>query len=224
MNTLQDIQEFFNQFNQEHGENYATDSIRIDFNKQYKLKPLKALGNWHKIDKNNQSILAKLKKRLTDNEITSVYRLEKYNIYYYNKSDKERKKYRNAQMVIFGIRQYHKNPPPKELINTIVSILKNVSAIDVCVDLPYKPNLNTLEEIYELKPYITNKGTIGDTHYINTPDITMIDKIVIYNKQLKNNLDFTVWRVEATISIPNVKMLHLPLHELKINIIDHIRR
>jgi len=223
MNILTELENFINEFNKLNNEDFSIDSIRIEFDKQYKLTPLKELGNWSKIDKNNQTILAKLKKRLTDNEVTSAYRLEKNNIYYYNKRDTLTNKYRSAELVIFGMKQYHKDPPPRELISKILSILKDVSNIDLCLDLPYKPNLNKLKKIYELRPYITDKGVVTDTRYINTPDITMIEKIVIYNKQLKNSLGFAVWRIEAKMLIPNIKILSLPLYEFKELIIDLMR-
>ncbi len=222
MNILTELENFINEFNKLNDENFRIDSIRIEFDKQYKLTPLKELGNWSKIDKNNQTILAKLKKRLTDNEITSAYRLDKYNIYYYNKRDTLTNKYRRAELVIFGMKQYHKDAPPRELISKILSILKDVSNIDLCLDFSYKPNLNELKKIYELKPYITDKGVVTDTRYINAPGITMIEKIVIYNKQIKNSLGFKVWRVEAKMLIPNIKLLSLPLYEFK-ELIDMMR-
>lgn len=217
MNILTELENFINEFNESENVDFCIDSIRIEYQKQYKQSKLNELGNWSKIDKNNQSILAKLKKRLTDNEITNAYRLEKHNIYYYNKKDTStyNKKYRNAELVIFGMKQYHKEPPPRELISKILLILKDVTNIDLCLDIPYKPNLNTLKELFTLKPYITNTGLITDTRYINKPDILMIEKIVIYNKQIKNSLGFAVWRIEAKTIIPNIKLLMLPLYELK---------
>ncbi len=50
----------------------------------------------------------------------------------------------------------------------------------------------------------------------------MLEKIVIYNKQFKNSLGFTVWRVEAKMIIPNIKLLALPLYEFK-EIIDMMK-
>jgi len=222
MNILTEIENFINEFNKLEDEDFNIDSIRIEFNKQRKLQRLKELGNWCKIDKNNQTILAKLKKRLTDNEITSAYRLEKYNIYYYNKRDTQTNKYRSAELVIFGIKQYHKEPPPRELTSKILSILKDVSNIDLCLDIQYKPNLEKLKQLFTLEPYITDTGVVTDTRYINKPEITMIEKIIIYNKQIKNSLGFTVWRVEAKILIPNIKLLALPLYELR-ELIDLMR-
>jgi hypothetical protein len=43
----------------------------------------------------------------------------------------------------------------------------------------------------------------------------MLDKICIYNKVYKNYLEGILWRIEATISIPNIKYLALPLQEFK---------
>ena len=87
MNILTELENFINEFNELEDEDFRIDSIRIEYQKQHKQAKLNELGNWNKIDKNNQTILAKLKKRLTDNEITNAYRLEKHNIYYYNKKD-----------------------------------------------------------------------------------------------------------------------------------------
>ena len=221
LNILEKLEEFINDFNTLNDETFSIDSIRIEFSKQYKLSPLLELGSWCKIEKNS-SLIPKLKKRLTENEITSVYRLEKHNIYYYNKRDSTLKKYRNAELVIFGMKQYHKEPPPREMIVNILSILKNVTSLDVCVDIPYKPNLAKIKQLFTLTPYKTVQGIVTDTSYINTPEITMIEKIVIYNKQIKNNLSFRVWRIEATITVPNVKILALPLYEFK-ELVDLMR-
>lgn len=218
MNILQELETFINEFNLNNDEDFAIDSIRVEFQKQHKKEKLEALGNWHKIHPKDRKILAKLKKRLTADEITSAYQLEKYNIYYYNSSTPP--KYNKATMVIFAMKQYHKDPPPQNIIRTILEILSfgtskvNVN-LDLCKDFLHKPNLNRLKELFTLKPYITKYGEVTGTSYINRPEITMIEKIVIYNKQLKNNLDFLVWRVEAKIIIANIRLLALPLYEFK---------
>jgi len=220
MDILTELENFINEFNELNDENFSIDSIRVEYQKQSKKQKLDELGEWRKIDKGNQTILAKLKKRLIDNEVTSAYQLEKHNIYYYNKRDTKTNKYRSAELVIFGMKQYHKEPPPRELVSKLLDVLSFGNSkigvnIDVCLDFPYKPNLSKIKKLFTLTPYITSKGTVTDTKYINTPEISMIDKIVIYNKQLKNKLEFPLWRVEAKILIPNVKVLALPLYELQ---------
>ena len=215
MKILQELEQFINEFNQNNNENFMIDSIRIEFQKQYKKEKLDCLGNWNKLQKNS-NILHKLKRRLSDDEITSVYQLENYNIYYYNKTNQIDKKYRKANMVIFGLMQYHKEPPPRELILKIINILKDISNIDLCLDMKYKPNLVKLHSMFDLKQYVEPiSKKLTDTYYINQTNTLMIDKIVIYNKAIKNKLDSVLWRIEALITIPNIKYLALPLNEFK---------
>lgn len=226
MNILSELEDFINEFNKNNNEDFAIDTIRIEYSKQHKKDNINALGNWKQINANDKKILSKLKKRLTVDEVTSAYQLEDYNIYYYNSSTPP--KYHKATMVIFGMKQYHKDPPPRNIIEDILKILmfgtsKISINLDVCLDFPYKPNLIKLKEIFTLKQFITRFGFITDTNYINNPQILMIEKIVIYNKQLKNNLDFLVWRVEAKIIIPNIKLLALPLYEFKREVTDLMR-
>ncbi len=215
---LQELEAFIEDFNGRLDEDFSIDSIRIEFSKQHKKKKLDEVGKWDKIAKNSP-LLPKLQKRLLDGEISTVWRLENYNIYYYNMRDKP--KYRKATLVIFGLKQYHKEPPPKEITSKLLEIMKDVSNIDICIDLPYKPNLEALGRYFLITPYL-HHGIVTDTHYINTPHILMMDKIVIYNKAFKNSLKGVLWRIEAKISIPNFQALALPLHEFK-EIVDILR-
>ena len=214
MNTLQELENFINEFNINNNEDFAIDSIRIDFSKQHKKENLEQLGNWKKINKNDKKIMNKLKKRLTLDEVTSAYQLENYNIYYYN-SNKDKPKYRIATMVIFGMKQYHKEPPPYQIVSKIISILKNITNIDLCLDMKQKPNIELLKNHFYLKRFVTKDGVITDTYYINDTGFLMLDKITIYNKAIKNNLEGVLWRIEALIKIPNAKYFALPLHEFK---------
>jgi hypothetical protein len=215
MNVIQELENFINEFNINNNEDFAIDSIRIDFSKQHKKENLEQLGNWKKINKNDKKIMNKLKKRLILDEVTSAYQLENYNIYYYN-SNKDKPKYRIATMVIFGLKQYHKAPPPQNIVTKILSILKDITNIDLCFDMKQKPNLELLKKHFELKRYFDKKiKAYTDTYYINDTNILMIDKITIYNKAIKNKLEGILYRIEATISIPNIRVLFLPLNEFK---------
>lgn len=219
MNILEELEDFINTFNQNQEEEFEIDTIRIEFSKQNKLEQIREVGIWKKVQ-NNSNILHKLKKRLENDEVTSAYRLSKHNIYYYNMQDKP--KYRKACLVIFGMKQYHKEAPPRNIIIQLLSILKDVTNIDVCIDFHHQPTLLNLNKLYSLKQYITNNGVATDTHYINKTDIPMLEKITIYNKALKNNLKDVLWRIEAKISIPNTRLLALPLNEFK-SIVDLTR-
>lgn len=218
MNILQELENFINEFNQNNDEDFAIDSIRIEFQKQHKKEKLEQLGNWHKIHAQDKRIMAKLKKRLTADEVTTAYQLEKHNIYYYNSSTPP--KYNKATLVIFGMKQYHREPPPYEIIDRLLKILlfgtsKIGLNIDVCSDMKHRPKIEALKRFFNLKQCILSNGVVTDTHYINRPEMNMIEKIIIYNKQVKNSLAFMVWRVEAKVIIPNFRILALPLHELK---------
>lgn len=218
MNILSELEEFINEFNQNNDEDFAIDSIRIEFQKQHKLDKLQSIGMWKKINAKDKKIMAKLKKRLTDDEVTTAYQFERENIYYYNSSTPP--KYNKATLVIFGIKQYHREPPPYEIIDRLLNILSFGTSkidmnIDICSDTKHRPNIDALKRFFDLKQHITKEGVFTDTHYINCPEINMIEKIIIYNKQVKNNLAFMVWRIEAKVIIPNFRILALPLHELK---------
>ena len=212
MDILQELEDFINDFNSKNDVDFSIDSIRVEFSKQYKKDDLEELGRWKKSTKSS-NILHKLKKRLIHDEITTAYQLEKHNIYYYNMQDKP--KYRKAIMVIFGLKQYHAEPPPRTLVQKILNILKDVSNIDVCLDVPYQPNLDKLKKNYILDQYTTPSGVKTDTHYINNPHILGIEKVTIYNKGFKNSLNRILWRFEAKMLIHNIKDLYLPLDEFK---------
>ena len=212
MGTLQQLQDFISEFNQNNEIDFEIDSIRIAFSKQHKKEKLDALGSWHKINKNDKKIMEKLKKRLAVDEVTSAYQLDDLNIYYYNKKDIT-KKYRKAEMVIFGLTQYHKDPPPHQVVNKIISILKDISSVDICFDMKEKPNIDNLSKYFDLTQYRTKNSVLTNTFYINETFNEMIETIVIYDKQYKNNLPFQLWRIEAKMIIPNAKFLSLPLYE-----------
>ena len=214
MKILHEIEHFIDEFNTIHNEHFTIDTIRVEFSKEHKLKELQKLGKWQKVGKNSP-LLPKLKQRLREEEITSAYRLGRENIYYYN-TNQDRPKYRKAVMVIFGMKQYHKPPPPRALVENILQVLKGVNSIDVCIDLPYKPNIEAVGRYFTLTPYTTKEGAISNsTLYINDTGAVMLDKVIFYNKALKNGLKGILWRIEATIEIPNFKVLALPLYEFK---------
>ena len=90
-----------------------------------------------------------------------------------------------------------------------------IITIDICIDIPYKPNLEALGKYFTLTPFITKDGIVTDTRYINDTGTPMLDTIVFYDKAYKNGLHGTLWRIEAKISIANFRALALPLYEFK---------
>jgi len=202
---LTQIQAHLEEFNSSNESAFSIDSIRIDFSKQHKLNELNEIGQWVKIGKHS-NILHKLKKRLHDEELTSAHRLEGQNVYYYNLQDPP--KYRRARMVIFGITQYHKEPTPQSIVTRILQTLKDISNVDICFDTSRPPNIENLAKYFSLSHYKSST-------YINAPLIPMVERIIFYDKAIKNNLSTPLWRMEALVTIPNWKVLALPLHELQ---------
>lgn len=208
MSILSKLETYLQEFNFD----FQTDTLRIDFIKTSKKSKLDSLGRWRKIKPNHQLFL-KLQRRYEAKEITTVHQLENYNIYYYNSRKKD---YKFATLVMFGLFQYHKAPPPAEIINSILKTMqssvkrgRNLLNIDICFDMKYIPGIEALKKFYHLTDYKKQ----GNSFYINDTNILMIDRICIYNKALKNGLDGTLWRIEATISIPNYNYLSLPINE-----------
>ena len=208
MNYYEIITKYIDNFNKSKRVNLTVDTIRINFNKDTKLYRLEYLGKWHKV-KSNSKISSKLKKRLLDDEITSAYQLDDYNIYYFNSQNYP--KYRNATMVIFGLSQYKGKTIPNHQINEILAVLNDITNIDVCFDFDHKPNIDEVNSCFAY----TNYRGYNQTYYYNNPKINLIEKFYIYNKAFSNNLKGILWRIEFKVLIENIKDLHLPLDEIK---------
>ena len=208
MSILSKLEEYLKEFELD----FEIDTLRIDFIKSSKKDKLNSIGSWNKIKPTHQLFL-KLQRRYEAKEITTVHQLENYNIYYFNSKKKD---YKLATLVMFGLYQYHKAPPPVKIVNSILSIMqssvkrgRNLLNIDICFDMKSIPDIATLKQFY----YLTDYKKQGNTFYINSTNILSMDRVCIYNKALKNKLDGTLWRIEATISIPNYNYLSLPINE-----------
>ena len=193
---------------------FSIDSVRIEFSLQYKLKHLEELGKWHRLKKGDFKY-NQIKKRLSPKELSMVYQLEDHSIYFYEKREPH---YQKAIMVIFGMKQYHKDPPPKELISQIVDILTykvdfkryRDFEIDLCFDTVQEPNFENIAKYFKTNIITSNRGF---TCYINSPNLLMIRSVCIYDKAAKNSLVTPLWRYEATIHIPNPKDINLPIDD-----------
>ena len=208
MGILSKLENYLQEFNFD----FQIDTLRIDFIKTSKKSKLDTVGIWNKVKPNHQLFL-KLQRRYEAKEITTVHQLEGYNIYYFNSRKKD---YKLSTLVMFGLYQYHKAPPPVEIVNSILSIMqssikrgRNLLNIDICYDMKSIPDIATLKQFY----YLTDYKKQGSTFYINSTNILSMDRICIYNKALKNKLDGILYRIEATISIPNFNCLALPINE-----------
>jgi hypothetical protein len=216
LSILTSIFNYIAEYNNNAKTDFAIDSIKIEFSKQHKLDKLKTLGVWRKVRscaKVSSALKHKLKKRINQDQLTSAMYLNSH-IVYYNQLDKP--KYRLANFVAFGLKQYNQDMSVKpfdfSLVDAIVTILKpDTLKIDICIDFTSTPNIMELKKIFIIDEVASTRGI---TYYCNNPNIMSIDKFYCYDKALKNTLQSTLWRLEAQISISNPKELYMPLNEL----------
>nr|WP_315046883.1 aspartate carbamoyltransferase [uncultured Campylobacter sp.] len=142
-------------------------------------------------------------------KIINIYELEDLSIFYattksLNSCDKK------AIIEFYGLRQYHKPAPPLDLIAELLDAINNVSSIDLCYDSHTPFNLDAFKII-----------KYGSTAYVKA-EFGTLQRIYFYDKALKNDLSFSLYRAEATAPIidlnkpallPKTERLELQLHQ-----------
>jgi len=228
MDILLQIKEDIKEFNRENNRSFDIDTIRIDFNKTYTLPRLKSFGEWERL-KEKSNILKRIKREEGD-KFTKAYQLKGYTIYYYSLNN-DKPKYRKARLVIYGIKQYYKNMIAIPRTSTDSEILSLVAksatskndtvSVDICHDMETSPSIHNLQNRFIVDRYREpTSGKLTDTYYIYTPDIMGMEKVTIYDKETKNTLKGTLWRVEATIRIHSLRALFMPLDDFERDIIQ----
>lgn len=191
------------------------DTIRATFYKKaitqktYKkidlLKSIaKAYGKkWQKLDKQTAKAV-KIERRyeFRDYEIVNIYALSDLPIFYatLKSSGNEPQK---ALFEVYGLRQYNKKPPPKELIAELLGVINNVSSLDLCFDK---------DSPFNLDPFCDEVISFENTKYLKNNDV--LTRVYFYDKAKKNNLNLPIYRAEAVVSInPKSKDNPLPLKQ-----------
>jgi hypothetical protein len=106
-----------------------------------------------------------------------------------------------ALFEVYGLRQYNKTPPPKELIAELLSVINNVSSLDLCFDK---------DSPFNLDPFCDEVYYHSDTTYLNNNEV--LSRVYFYDKAKKNNLNLSIYRAEAVATIaPKNKGNPLPL-------------
>ena len=191
------------------------DTIRATFYKKAitqkthkKIDLLKSVAQkygkkWQKLDKQTAKTV-KIERRyeFRDYEIVNIYVLSDLPIFYatLKSSGNEPQK---ALFEVYGLRQYNKTPPPKELIAELLGVINNVSSLDLCFDKDSPFNLEAFkDEVYYH----------SDTAYLNNNEV--LSRVYFYDKAKKNNLNLPIYRAEAVVSInPKSKDNPLPLKQ-----------
>ena len=120
-------------------------------------------------------------------KITELYELENLSIFY--ATTKAPNECRQRAVIEFYVKQYHKPAPPFDLVAELLGAVNNVSSVDLCFDRPEPFNM-----------VVFDKAQIGDTTYLKT-ELTALERVYFYDKAKKNNLNFPLYRAEATAPI-----------------------
>ena len=189
------------------------DTIRATFYKKAithkthkKIDLLKSIARkygkkWQKLDKQTAKAV-KIERRyeFRDYEIVNIYALSDLPIFYatLKSSGNEPQK---ALFEVYGLRQYNKTPPPKELIVELLGVVNNVSSLDLCFDK---------DSPFNLDPFCDEVINFENTKYLKNNDV--LTRVYFYDKAKKNNLNLPIYRAEAVVSInPKSKDNPLPL-------------
>ena len=122
--------------------------------------------------------------------------------------------YRFAYFIAYSLKSYkeHKelSEAAKEMLERLFTICPP-SSIDICFDTPTRPDFEALGLFGEVsKPY-----RHYETRYINNPNLYGIDRVVIYDKALKDSLKAPLWRIEFTLPINQpLKYYEPPIDEM----------
>ena len=121
-------------------------------------------------------------------KITDLYELENLSIFYATtKAPNDCRQ--KAIIEFYGLRQYHKPAPPPHLISELLDAINNVSSIDLCYDSHTPFHLDAFKII-----------KYGGTAYVKA-EFGALQRIYFYDKALKNDLGFPLYRAEATAPI-----------------------
>ena len=160
----------------------------------------KAYGKkWQKLDKQTaKAVKIERRHEFKDYEIVNIYVLGDLPIFYATLKSSGNEPQR-ALLEIYGLRQYNKTPPPKELIAELLGVVNNISSLDLCFDKDSPFNLEAFkDEVYYH----------SDTAYLNNNEV--LSRVYFYDKAKKNNLNLPIYRAEAVVSI-NPKSKDNPL-------------
>jgi hypothetical protein len=158
---------------------------------------------WLKLDKQAAKAI-KIERRyeFRDYEIVNIYMLSDLPIFYAtlkNAGNEPQK----ALFEVYGLRQYNKTPPPKELIAELLGVINNVSSLDLCFDK---------DSPFNLDPFCDEVISFENTKYLKNNDV--LARVYFYDKAKKNNLNLSIYRAEAVVSInPKSKDNPLPLKQ-----------
>jgi len=158
---------------------------------------------WIKLDKQTaKAVKIERRHEFKGYEIVNIYVLSDLPIFYatLKSSGNEPQK---ALFEVYGLRQYNKTPPPKELIAELLGVINNVSSLDLCFDK---------DSPFNLEAFCDEVISFENTKYLKNNDV--LTRVYFYDKAKKNNLNLPIYRAEVVVSInPKSKDNPLPLKQ-----------
>ncbi|HRF57706.1 MAG TPA: hypothetical protein PLV58_09970 [Campylobacterales bacterium] len=193
-------------------QNLIIDSIESYSRKENRLEKIFGFFSFLKITKSSK-ISAHIKHRLQTKKDGLTKGFEaidapfNFAILKDNKSD-----YRYAYFVAFGLAGYKRelNDEAMEKLRRIFEICPP-SSLDICFDSENMPDFEALA----LFGTVTRvKGS--QTRYLNAPDLYGIDRVIIYDKALKDGFAAPLWRIEFRCPIlQKLKHYEPPIDEME---------
>lgn len=218
MSIIHDFNDVINSLNKNTKLNLAIDTIRCNFYKNgiapnlntNKINALKTVAEnygykWRKLNKNNDDFIKIYKRYHYDKklDLTNIYTLTDNEkilpIYYANTTNGNRHK---SRLEIYALKQYDREKPDYEFINKLLSIVNTITSIDLCFDFKEPLNTDKLKKNFNFREY----GETSPTVYFDLELYNLVQRFYIYDKQLKNNLKYPLYRIETEIML-NLKRL-----------------
>lgn len=218
MSIIHDFDDVINSLNKNTKLNLAIDTIRSDFYKNgnapnlntNKINALKTIAEnygykWRKLNKNNDDFIKIYKRYHYDKklDLTNIYTLTDNEkilpIYYANTTNGNRHK---SRLEIYALKQYDREKPDYELINKLLSVVNTITSIDLCFDFKEPLNTDKLKKNFNFREY----GETNPTVYFDLELYNLVQRFYIYDKQLKDNLKYPLYRIETEITL-NLKRL-----------------
>lgn len=218
MSIIHDFDVAINSLNKNTKLNLAIDTIRCNFYKNgnapnlnaNKINALKTIAEnygykWRKLNKKNDDFIKIYKRYHYDKklDLTNIYTLTDNEkilpIYYANTTNGNRHK---SRLEIYALKQYDREKPDYELINKLLSVVNTITSIDLCFDFKEPLNIDKLKKNFNFREY----GETSPTVYFDLELYNLVQRFYIYDKQLKDNLKYPLYRIETEIML-NLKRL-----------------
>ena len=189
------------------------DTIQSYCNKIDRVERLKALGCELQKVVDSSKLSKHLKSKIKEDEtVTSGLHITNADLNFAILNTKQGD-YKKAHFIAYGLKSY-KKPITDEavaLINKVFAICP-ITSIDLACDLPTKPNRANLAMFGSVTDCFSSK-------YLNNPNLYGVDRVLIYDKALKDGLDKPIWRIEFRLSLKGVKPQH---YQIPIDSIDEV--